>query len=88
MRLHKLQKKAEESYTPKATTVRCMANLAPLNLRLHPSLARDVTWEILWHLNWIRKTIKVPPFLSHHAKNRRDRSEAKMLCHCMQTKFS
>ena len=32
MRLHKLQKKAEEFYTPKVTTVRSVGNLVPLNL--------------------------------------------------------
>lgn len=32
MRLHKLQKKAEEFYTPKVTTVRSVGNLVPSNL--------------------------------------------------------
>lgn len=32
MRLHKLQKKAEEFYTLKVTTVRSVGNLVPLNL--------------------------------------------------------
>lgn len=47
MSLHKLKKKAEEFYIPKATTVRSVGNLAPLNLRFYPLVAHDFAREIL-----------------------------------------
>ena len=70
MKLHKLKKKAEEFYTRKLTTVKRVGNLSPLNLRFYPSVSHDIAWEILQHLNWIRKTMQVLPFLPNHAKNR------------------
>lgn len=42
MKLHKLKKKAEEFYTPKATTAGSVGNLAPLNLRFYPFVVRDI----------------------------------------------